>query len=121
MEKYCILNSITRECVDIQYSDDPEQIQVSEGLEVMPEYNSTNGEVGMFYSDTGWKTSEEWSGFQRSVRDKLLETTVDRINPILWDSMSNEQKNSWINYRQLLLDVPQQSDFPRTVIWPETP
>jgi hypothetical protein len=35
--------------------------------------------------------------------------------------LSAEQKAQWVNYRQLLRDVPQQPGFPDTVIWPTAP
>jgi hypothetical protein len=35
--------------------------------------------------------------------------------------MTQEQKDSLIEYRQLLLDVPQQVGFPYNVIWPTKP
>lgn len=40
-------------------------------------------------------------------------------------TLSYEQQlpvpQAWVNYRQLLRDVPQQEVFPYAVVWPETP
>jgi len=35
--------------------------------------------------------------------------------------LSAEVKADWVEYRQSLRDVPQQEDFPTTIIWPEKP
>lgn len=56
----------------------------------------------------------------RMQRNFLL-TKIDLINPIRWESFTEEQKNTLRNYRQDLLDVPQQKDFPNNIIWPILP
>lgn len=57
----------------------------------------------------------------RGHRDLLLISTVDRINAVWWNKMSDEDKQKWMEYRQALLDVPQQSGFPEEIMWPEHP
>jgi len=57
----------------------------------------------------------------RARRDTLLKETVDSVNPMRWEAMSDEQKDAWRAYRQALLDVPQQEGFPTNVVWPEEP
>ena len=54
----------------------------------------------------------------RLKRDSLL-AVVDKMNPMWWETLSEAQKQSWIEYRQALLDVPQQSEFPDAIEWPE--
>jgi hypothetical protein len=54
-------------------------------------------------------------------RDNLLKSNVDSINSIRWASFSTEVQDSWIKYRQALLDVPQQANFPENVSWPIKP
>ena len=55
----------------------------------------------------------------RSARDsKLHDTDVAVSNPLRFAAMSSEKQAEWASYRQLLLDVPQQSGFPSTVVWP---
>lgn len=56
----------------------------------------------------------------RAQRDSFL-VALDRIvgNPLRWASLSAEQKTAAAEYRQALLDVPQQDGFPSAVIWPE--
>lgn len=56
----------------------------------------------------------------RADRDARLEC-VDKINPIRWGEMSDDEKQQWIDYRIELLDVPQQAGFPHKIDWPERP
>ena len=56
-------------------------------------------------------------------RDSLLATEVDPIasNVLRWSSLSEEEKQAWTDYRQALLDLPQQEGFPHSVVWPVRP
>lgn len=67
-------------------------------------------------------TQEELAEQVRFYRDQLL-LEVDSIvsNPLRWASFSQEQQTAWADYRQALLDVPQQSEFPNTVDFPTKP
>jgi hypothetical protein len=57
----------------------------------------------------------------RGQRDIELITKVDSMNPIYWATLTSEQQQEWIDYRQALLDVPQQEGFPLSVNWPSSP
>ena len=67
-------------------------------------------------------TQEEIENKLRDKRDDLL-AEVDSIvsNPLRWASFSQAQQTAWANYRQALLDVPQQPGFPNTINWPTKP
>ena len=58
----------------------------------------------------------------REQRDARLRN-VDEIasNPLRWGSLSSEQQEDLADYRQALLDVPQQDEFPWSVQWPTKP
>lgn len=56
---------------------------------------------------------------ERAKRDALLQTTIDAMNPMRWEVLTDEQKDAWRAYRQALLDVPQQEGFPTNIVWPE--
>lgn len=58
----------------------------------------------------------------RGERDNLL-VEVDAFvgNPLRWATLSAEQQGAWADYRQALLDVPQQAGFPNDVVWPVKP
>ena len=59
----------------------------------------------------------------RKKRDTILVESVDPIvsNPLRWGNMTPEQQQAWKDYRQALLDVPQQDGFPEDVAWPDRP
>lgn len=57
----------------------------------------------------------------RGTRDSLLQINVDNLSPVRWELLTEEKKQTVLNYRQLLLDVPQQEGFPWEVVWPEPP
>ncbi|MPM13217.1 hypothetical protein SDC9_59573 [bioreactor metagenome] len=57
----------------------------------------------------------------RAHRDTLLKETVDSVNPMRWEALTELQKDAWRVYRQALLDVPQQEGFPTAIVWPEVP
>jgi hypothetical protein len=67
-------------------------------------------------------TDEERSETIRSERDSLL-FGLDQItgNPLRWATFTDAQKQQLAEYRQNLLDVPQQSTFPNSVVWPTKP
>ena len=58
----------------------------------------------------------------RADRDGRL-TEVDAVagNALRWAALDAETQAAWATYRQELLDVPQQADFPSTVAWPTKP
>lgn len=56
----------------------------------------------------------------RSIRNQEL-SVIDNVNGIRYASLTEEQRQELANYRQALLDVPQQSTFPETVVWPTKP
>jgi hypothetical protein len=73
------------------------------------------------YNTKTWAVDLEISGIQvRSERNRLL-ANIDRVNPIWYASLSSEQQQELVTYRQALLAVPQQSEFPAQVIWPAKP
>jgi hypothetical protein len=59
----------------------------------------------------------------RRARDLKLNGDVDPIvsNVLRWNGMSEAKKTEWTNYRQALLDVPEQEGFPNTITWPTKP
>lgn len=62
----------------------------------------------------------------RTVRHKLLKIYCDRISPMRWETMSEEQKAEAMAYRQALLDITDVHGFPWTgrpesIPWPKVP
>lgn len=56
----------------------------------------------------------------RNARNTML-SSVDKINPVWFSTLTDEQKSELAAYRQALLNVPQQQGFPETVTWPNQP
>lgn len=56
----------------------------------------------------------------RHQRNQQL-AQVDRINPVWYGSLSDQQRTELADYRQALLDVPQQPGFPAQAEWPQPP
>lgn len=59
----------------------------------------------------------------RAERNLRLARDVDPIagNALRWAALTAEQQQAWADYRQALLDVPQQEGFPHNVSWPVKP
>lgn len=59
----------------------------------------------------------------RSARDAKLANDVDPMasNPLRWNSLTDDQRTAWTQYRTDLLNVPQQAGFPHDVTWPTKP
>lgn len=50
----------------------------------------------------------------------------DKISPMRWNAMTEAQRQAWTDYRQALLDIPQQPGFPWNgnvgfAPWPKQP
>jgi hypothetical protein len=56
----------------------------------------------------------------RIQRNNLL-LEIDAVSPVRYASLTAEQQVQLQTYRQLLLDVPQQSNFPTAIDWPTKP
>jgi hypothetical protein len=69
------------------------------------------------------KKDESLARHVRSERDRTLRVNVDTVvsNPLRWASMSAEEQQAWADYRQALLDIPDQEGFPHNVNWPTKP
>jgi hypothetical protein len=58
----------------------------------------------------------------RGLRGYLLERLDTFVsNPLRWATISPELQAQTAEFRQALLDVPQQEGFPTDIVWPEAP
>lgn len=59
----------------------------------------------------------------RLQRDDLLKANVDPIvtNPLRYNSLTEEEKTALTDYRQKLLDITEQENFPYEVTFPDKP
>lgn len=123
--RLCILNTETKICENIINADSEQDfIPYKQGIELSPDHT---GEIGWTWTDSGWDknefqpTLEQLASIARYKRNNLLKQTVDRINPLRWESYTQEEKDAWSSYRQALLNVPQQEGFPTNIVWPTKP
>lgn len=95
---------------------------VGSDIDVIQLYNdiTSSGNVDPYIPPTEEELLERAKLETRFQRNILLETEVDPIvsNPLRWQSMSSEEQQRWADYRQALLDVPQQDGFPHEIEWP---
>lgn len=73
------------------------------------------------WTNKTWEIDQDHSivVYRQQRNDRLAE--VDRVNPVWYNSLTQEQQQELIVYRQALLDVPQQSGFPEAIDWPAKP
>ena len=58
----------------------------------------------------------------RADRDgRLAEVDAVAGNALRWADLTSDKQAEWSTYRQALLDVPQQADFPHNITWPTEP
>ena len=81
------------------------------------------GDVAAYVPPTQEELDARAATIARMERDEKLATEVDPIagNALRWASLTAEQQQAWADYRQALLDIPQQSGFPHNVVWPTKP
>ncbi len=83
-------------------------------------FNTVDINGKTFFID--YSTNEEKEADARFDRNtKLLELDQIVSNPIRWNSFTSDIQQEFIKYRQELLDVPQQSNFPNNIVWPNKP
>jgi hypothetical protein len=64
--------------------------------------------------------NEQATQDNRTKRNELL-SQVDRVNPVWYSALTEQQQQELSTYRQQLLDVPQQAEFPVNIMWPTKP
>ena len=123
--RVCLLDTITKEVVNVVSLNQPEDHNPTPGIEVAPQHD---GDIGWTWNGSGWDqpqspepSIEELEAKQRELRDKWLRIYVDTVNAVRWNGLTQQQKDELIVYRQALLDVPQQPGFPTSVTWPTHP
>ena len=91
---------------------DTQAIEAAEQEE--PKYSRTvqlESGTKIIIGKTNAEKLKEHQDFIRLVRDTKLRK-CDKMSPMRWYGMTEEQKQEWANYRQALLDIPQQEGFP---------
>lgn len=107
----------------IPYTLDPADTDMIISNAELLEAMSANGDVAAYVPPTQEEIDAFAAEEARAERDLKLIAEVDQIagNALRWASLTADQQQAWADYRQALLDVPQQSGFPHEVIWPTKP
>jgi hypothetical protein len=67
-------------------------------------------------------TKEQLAEQVRGVRGYMLQRLDAFVsNPLRWSTIDPELQSQAAEFRQALLDVPQQTGFPTDIVWPEAP
>ena len=73
------------------------------------------------YAIKNWSILEDKTEYNaRNKRNNLL-SAVDRVNAVWYSTLSADEQQAVVTYRQQLLAVPQQSGFPTVIDWPAKP
>lgn len=107
----------------IPYTLDPADTDMTVNNDDLLAAMSANGDVAAYVPPTQAELDAQAAAAVRAERDMKLATEVDPIagNALRWNALTTEQQQAWADYRQALLDVPQQAGFPHEVIWPTKP
>lgn len=120
----CILDSNTKIVKNVSLADSLEGINLPEGEELAPRHD---GAIGWKWNGTDWEIPQVEISYNercnrvRRTRNLKLKLNVDKYTAIRWSLLNNEQQQKMLDYRQALLDIPQQEGFPDNVTWPEIP
>ena len=104
-------------------NDDAEWKLPAGAKEVPPRPGHWCDWTGKAWTENADRKYAAFSEDVRMQRDFKLRREVDPIssNALRWASLTEEQRQAWADYRQALLDVPQQEGFPHNVVWPIKP
>ena len=107
----------------IPYTLDPADTDMTINNDELLMAMSANGDVAAYVPPTQEELDAEAAANVRAERNMKLATEVDPIagNALRWAALTEDQQQAWADYRQALLDVPQQSGFPHDVVWPTKP
>lgn len=107
----------------IPYTINPNDTDMTVNNDELLAAMATNGDVAAYVPPTQAELDAQAAAAARSERDAKLRLEVDPIagNTLRWNALTEEQQQAWADYRQALLDVPEQDGFPNNVVWPTKP
>jgi len=107
----------------IPYTVDPADRDMTVNNKELLSKMAANTDVAPYVAPTQEELKQQKSDRVRQERDEKLVTEVDPLagNALRWADLTEEKQGEWAEYRKLLLDVPQQSNFPTAVAWPTKP
>ena len=107
----------------IPYTLDPADTDMTINNDDLLAAMAANGDVAAYVPPTQAELDAQAAANVRAERDMKLATEVDPIagNALRWAALTAAQQQAWADYRQALLDIPQQAGFPHDVVWPTKP
>lgn len=107
----------------IPYTLDPSDTDMTVNNKDLLSRMSENADVAAYVEPTQDELNEASAVKVRIERDLRLATQVDPIvsNPLRWAELAPALKESWVQYRDYLKAIPEQSGFPNNVTWPTAP
>lgn len=107
----------------IPYTLDPADTDMTVNNYDLLAVMAANGDVAAYVPPTQEELDAQAAADVRATRNMKLSAEVDQIagNALRWAALTAEQQQAWADYRQALLDVPQQPGFPTDVVWPVKP
>lgn len=86
-----------------------------------PDPSTNNLHYQFDYADKSWQFIADYTADNKRYQRNELLAAVDRVNPVRYATLTDQQQTELAIYRQALLDVPQQVNFPTAVTWPAKP
>lgn len=115
------LNPVAVTYVEGKYNSDQYYVDINT-KQIKPKAPKPNdARAYKFENNNQWTIDlEQTEKITRKMRDAALES-LDKINPVWYATLTPSQQTQLQQYRQDLLDVPQQTGFPAEVAWPAKP
>lgn len=106
------------DCVELTHAEWQDYLEKqTQGFEIAP----SQGQGKPILVDRRPSPTDVEAEKVRAKRSGLLYNYVDSVNQVRWNLLTADQQDYLTQYRQDLLDVPQQPGFPFDVIWPTEP
>ena len=107
----------------IPYTLNPDDTDMTVNNDDLLAAMAKKGDVAAYIPPTQDELDAAASVAIRSERNRKLASEVDPVagNALRWAALTDDQQQAWADYRQALLDVPSQPNFPHSVDWPIKP
>ena len=111
--EYDLVKEGSVELGQLQYIDEINKtVKIASSLEEILDLGKIEKELYAEYKAVNLRTD-------RLGKLKKIDSVVS--NPFRWDALTEDQKKELSDYRQALLDITDQKDFPFSVKWPKKP
>jgi hypothetical protein len=107
--------------IDGEYDNDKYYIDAGNPVEIPVNPSSPNIPCYFDYDTKTWKIDLPALDIKiREYRDVLF-MPLDRISPMRYETLSEEQRQELRDYRQALIDITKQNGYPLDVVYPVKP